>query len=62
MTAPRLLVLLKSKTCWGAIFAAAAHLAAQPKIGVADVVQSLGMVLSAAGVRDAIQKAIEAQP
>lgn len=60
MTVTRLVVLLKSKTVWGAVFAAAAHLAAQPHIGIADVVQACGMVLSAAGVRDAIAQALGA--
>lgn len=55
--AGRLLVLFKSKAVWGAIFAAAAWLASQPHVGLADVVQALGTVLSAAGVRDAITKA-----
>lgn len=58
MTAQRLVVLLKSKTLWGAVFAAGAWLAQQPKIGVADCVQALGMVLSAAGVRDAITQSL----
>lgn len=58
----RLTILLRSKTVWGAVFTAGAWLAQQPKIGVAQVVQAVGMVLSAAGVRDAIQKMMEAKP
>lgn len=53
----RLLVLVRSKTVYGAVFAAAAWLMGQPHIGVGEIVQALGTVLSAAGVRDAITKA-----
>jgi hypothetical protein len=55
----RLRVLLTSKTLWGAVFAAGSWLATQPKIGIAEIVQALGTVLSAAGVRDAITQATE---
>lgn len=58
--AARLVIILKSKTLWGAVFGAAAWLVSQPKIGIAEIVQALGTVLSAAGVRDAIAKATEA--
>lgn len=57
----RLLVLLKSKTVWGAVFTAGAWLFGQPKITIADVIRAVGMVLSAAGVRDAIAQAVAAK-
>lgn len=59
MTLARLIVLVKSKTVWGAVFASGAWLAQQPHLGIAEIVQALGMVLSAAGVRDAITKAMQ---
>jgi hypothetical protein len=52
----RLVIILKSKTFWGAVFAAGAWLIAQPHIGVAEIVQAVGTVVSAAGLRDAIAK------
>lgn len=55
----RLVVLLRSKTVWGAILASGAWLAQQPHLGIAEIVQALGMVLSAAGFRDAITKAMQ---
>jgi hypothetical protein len=55
----RLLVLLRSKTVWGAVCAAGGWLAQQPKLGVAEYVQAVGMVLTAAGVRDAIEQAMK---
>jgi hypothetical protein len=50
----RFLLLLKSKTVWGAVLGAGAWLAGQPKVGVVEVIQAVGTVVSAAGVRDAI--------
>lgn len=47
---------LRSKTVWGAILSAGAWLLTQPAIGVVEVVQAVGAVLTAAGVRDAIKK------
>jgi hypothetical protein len=52
----RLAVLLKSKTVWGAVLGAGAWLIGQPHVGVVEVMQAAGTVLSAAGVRDAIAK------
>lgn len=60
MTRTRLVVLLKSKTVWGSIIAALAWLIQQPTINAATAVQAFGMVLSAAGVRDAITQAFGA--
>lgn len=54
MTVNRIAILLKSKTLWGSIFAAGAWLIAQPTVGLVQVAQALGTVISAAGVRDAI--------
>jgi len=48
--------LLRSKTVWGAIFAAGGWLVSQPAVGVAEVVQAIGTVIGAAGVRDAFRK------
>jgi predicted phage tail protein len=53
----RIVTLLKSKTFWGALFAAGAWLAAQPHVGVVEIMQAVGTVMSAAGIRDAITKA-----
>lgn len=61
MTAPRLVVLLKSKTVWGAVLTSGAWFIQQPHHGVIEIVRALGMVLGAAGVRDAIQQCIEAK-
>lgn len=58
MTRARLKVLLRSKTVLGAVFSAGAWLVQQPHITVAAALQALGMVLTAAGVRDAIEQAI----
>lgn len=55
----RLLVLLKSKTVWGAVCTAGGWLASQPKIGIPELLQAGGMVLGAAGVRDAIAQAFK---
>lgn len=53
----RLLTILKSKTFWGAVCTAGAWLAAQQHVGVTEIMQASGAVLSAAGLRDAITKA-----
>lgn len=50
----RLDVILKSKTVWGAVFTAAAWLLKQDHIGVIEIVQAAGALLSAIGIRDAI--------
>lgn len=47
-------ILLKSKTLWGSIATAVAWLLAQPHVGGVEVVQAVGAVVTAAGVRDAI--------
>jgi hypothetical protein len=46
--------LLTSKTVWGAVIAAASWLVQQQTIGVPEVIQALGMVVAAIGVRQAI--------
>lgn len=56
MTRDRLVTVLKSKTLWGAVFASAAWLVAQPHVGLPEIIQAIGAVVSAAGVRDAITK------
>lgn len=48
--------LLRSKTVWGAVFAAGGWLVSQPVIGVAEVIQAIGTIVTAAGVRDAFRK------
>lgn len=48
--------LLRSKTVWGTIFAAAGWLVAQPAVGTAEVIQAVGTIVTAAGVRDAFRK------
>lgn len=48
--------LLRSKTVWGVVLGAGAWLVSQPVIGIIEVVQAIGMVVTAAGVRDAIKK------
>jgi hypothetical protein len=52
----RLIIILKSKTFWGAVCAAGAWLAAQPHVGPVEIMQAAGTVISAAGIRDAIAK------
>jgi len=52
----RMIALLKSKTVWGALFAAVGWLLNQPQITVPEVITALGSVLSAAGVRDSFTK------
>lgn len=48
--------LLRSKTVWGVLLTAGAWLLQQPAIGVVEVIQAIGTVVAAAGVRDAIKK------
>lgn len=50
----RFAILLKSKTLWGSVATAAAWLIAQPHVGGVEIVQAVGGVITAAGVRDAI--------
>lgn len=52
----QVMIVLKSKTFWGAVFAAGAWLVAQPHIGPVEIIQAGGTVLSAAGIRSAIAK------
>jgi len=52
----RLVVLLKSKTFWGAVVTGAAWLLGQPHVGVPEVAQAVGGIITAAGVRDSITK------
>lgn len=56
MNRKRLLVLLKSKAVWGAVFAAGAWLVEQPVIDAASIIQAAGGILTAVGVRDSIEK------
>lgn len=50
----RLAIILKSKTFWGSILTAGAWLASQPHVGAVEVIQALGGITTAVGVRDAI--------
>lgn len=52
----RLVVLLKSKAVWGALFTAGAWLLKQQHVGPLEIMEALGGVLSTAGLRDAITK------
>ena len=52
----RVLVLLKSKTFWGAVCATGGWLVSQPHIGPTELLQAGGALLGAAGVRDSITK------
>lgn len=54
MTADRLKTLVKSKTLWGAIGTALGWLASQPRVGAVEIIQAVGGIVTAAGVRDAI--------
>lgn len=53
----RLVVLLKSKTVWGAVASAIGFLLTKDHVGAAEVVQAVGGVVTAVGVRDSISKA-----
>lgn len=57
----RLGILLKSKTMWGSLATAVAWLLAQPHVGGTEVVQAIGGVVTAIGVRDAIGQVQQAQ-
>lgn len=52
----RIKVILTSKTFWGTVLTAGAWLANQPHIGITEVVQAIGPVLTAAGFRDLFTK------
>lgn len=51
---------LTSKTVWGALLGAGAWLVSQPHIDPAAVVQAIGTVIAAIGVRHAVAKATPA--
>lgn len=55
----RLKTILTSKTFWGAVLTAGAWLTHQQHVGPAEVIQAVGGVLTAAGVRDSITKATQ---
>ena len=59
--ANRIRLIVTSKTVWGVVLSTGAWLLSQPKITVAEIIQAIGMILSAAGVRDAIARAMEAK-
>ena len=46
--------ILKSKTFWGAALASVAWVLQQPHVGVMEILQAGGALVSAIGVRDAI--------
>jgi hypothetical protein len=50
----RIAIVLKSKTFWGSVLTACSWLVAQPHVGTIDILQALGGVVTAVGVRDAI--------
>lgn len=52
--------LFRSKTVWGAIGLAVSQVLAAPVVTVSVIVQAVGTVLAAAGVRDALQKVQDA--
>lgn len=52
----RLGKLFRSKTVWGSILAAGAWLIAQPAINAPEIVQAVGTVLAAIGVKDSFIK------
>jgi hypothetical protein len=56
----RFLAIIKSKTVWGALLGAGSWLASQDHVGVVQVIQAGGTVLSAIGLRDSVTKTIEA--
>lgn len=58
----RLGVILKSKTMWGSILTAGAWLIGQPHVGGVEVLQALGGVVTAIGVRDAINVGPQSPP
>lgn len=50
----RLGILLRSKSVWGAVAVAVSYLTGQDHIGVHEIINAAGGVISAVGVRDAI--------
>ena len=48
--------LLKSKTFWGAVFAAGGYLVSAETIGISEIVTAIGVVIAAAGVKDNFTK------
>lgn len=52
----RVVTILKSKTFWSGVIAAAGFLATQPQIGLGEIGIALGMVLAGAGVKDGFIK------
>lgn len=56
----RIKALAKSKTVWGALFGAGAWIISQPHVGVIEVLQAGGTVLTAIGLRDSVTKTINA--
>ena len=50
----RFAILLKSKTLWGSVATAAGWLLAQPHVSGIDVLQAVGGVVTAVGLRDAV--------
>ena len=58
----RMFALLKSKTVWGAVFAAVGWLLKQPQITAPEVITALGTILSACGVRDSFTKYLGSIP
>lgn len=56
----RLKIILSSKTFWGAVLSGGAWLIAQPHVGITELIQAGGAILTAAGVRDSFTKATTA--
>lgn len=52
----KILKLARSKTVIASVLGASAYLLKQPAIGSPEVLDAVGMVLGAAGVRDALSK------
>lgn len=52
----RLAIVLKSKTFWGSILGAGAWLLNQPHVSPVDILQAVGGVVAAVGLRDAVGK------
>lgn len=58
----RLGIVLKSKTLWGSILGTGAWLLSQPHVGAVEVMQAVGGVVTAVGLRDAIGKVQTGEP
>lgn len=58
----RLGVILKSKTFWGSVLTAGAWLFGQPHVGGTEIIQAVGGVVTAIGVRDAINVGPQSPP